>query len=160
MLSWQPAVPFPLTAEAFVLQVLPFLPPGRGALILILGGLLVLPVSLLMSRVGSRSGQAVAPLAFIPVAAPPAARPWAGTGIERAIRQAVGGTQLLSAAPGHYVVQLNRCDSCIRRVPGCGHERDAIERAVAPYLAAARVSERLCAQERRRAACTFDIWGR
>jgi hypothetical protein len=194
------------------LAVLPFLPPGRGALILILGGLMVLPLSLLMARVGSRQparkGRG-APMAFIPVPAPsqhghsyvppanaqpysafhpapapavthspqpthadgmawqevaqpqPVSRPWAGTGMERAIRQAVGWTQLLGAEPGHYVLRLGRCDSCLRRLPGCERERAAIARAVAPYLQNAHVTERACGQrDRRHAPCTFDVQGR
>ena len=194
-----------------LLAVLPFLPPGRGALILIFGGLMVLPVSLLMSRIGSRAG---AGLQFVPVPADPAPpahptrtghtgvaahagyramhavpapvphappashdgghrsatstahglaqRPplapalWGGTGLERALRVAVGATQLVSATPGHYVVRLQRCESCARRLAGCEAERSAIERAVAAYLPHPRVTERVCAQ-RERQSCTFDI---
>src|SRR5205823_1132842 len=59
------------------------------------------------------SGQAPA-AAWQDVPAPqPAARPWAGTGIERAIRQAVGWTQLVGAEPGRYAVRVGRCASCI-----------------------------------------------
>ncbi|HUR61799.1 MAG TPA: hypothetical protein VM286_05480 [Candidatus Thermoplasmatota archaeon] len=197
-----------------VLAVLPFLPPGRGALILILGGLIVLPFSLLMSRIGAgrpspalhtpqarhpdagasmqmltvpgatagarrawEAGSAVA-VAPVPVAfhetphhaahapaprpeapAAPAERPWQGTAMERALRTAVGGTTLLAAAPGHYVVSLGRCDSCARRLSGCGLERAAIERAMGPYFRQVAVLERTCAQRRRRAQCTFDIRG-
>lgn len=176
----------------------PFLPTGRGALILILGGLMMLPIALFMSRMGAphapqgrparqprRAGDPNAPLAFVPVAPIPApatapqawpaatprwqeawatpatpARPWAGTGLERALRQAVGGTHLLASAPGHYVVRLDACTSCARHAYGCAGERMAIERAVAPYLRDAVVAERACHQQDRRLACTFDIRGR
>jgi hypothetical protein len=180
MLPWQAAAPAPSTAQAIVLALLPFLPAGRGALILIFGGLLVLPLSLLMSGAPRRPAPAQ-PILFTPTAAPappippatspsvalpvpvafPASpRPWAGTGLERAIRRAVGATQLLAAAPGHYVVRLGRCDSCNRRLAGCERERAALARAVAPYLQQAQVAERACAQRGRREPCTFDIWGR
>jgi hypothetical protein len=189
-------LPFPAA-----LAELPFLPPGRGALILILGGLMVLPVSLLLSRPGARPAQAGEgrsflsvppasrspaspyasfadlstsatadpssateewPIPWQPVDSPgPGGRPWAGTGLERAIRKAVGWTQLLSVEPGHYVVRLGRCDSCLRHTPGCERERAALEGAVRPYLLEARVAERSCAQRDRRAQpCTFDIRGR
>lgn len=180
-----------------VLSVLPFLPPGRGALILILGGLIVLPFSLLMSRVGAaratsahgggsqsiltpyyaasgpqqsmamrerQDAHAVSdrqgwqPVAFHE-SPQPQARPWQGTAMERALRIAVGATQLVAATPGHYVVRLGRCDSCARRLAGCGRERGAIELAMTPYLRQVRVTETLCSQRQRRASCTFEIRG-
>ncbi|MCA1811723.1 MAG: hypothetical protein LC623_06895 [Halobacteriales archaeon] len=192
-----------MTRLALVLGVLPFLPPGRGALILMLGGLVVLPVSLLMSRMGARPVKAQprhAPLEFVAVpAAPPpvqaaqwqpveapaqpahaapvaqaaqalhprvahhaaqAARPWGGTGLERALRQAVGGTHLLLAEPGRYVVRLGRCDSCARHLHACEAERAALQQAVAAYLRDPHVAEVACGRLDRRTTCTFDIRGR
>jgi hypothetical protein len=190
-----------VTRLALVLGVLPFLPPGRGALILMLGGLVVLPVSLLMSRIGARPVKAQprhAPLEFVAVPAAPAAqaaqwqpvelqahpaqaapvaqatqalpphvahhavqaRPWGGTGLERAIRQAVGGTHLLLAEPGRYVVRLGRCDSCARHLHACEAERAALQQAVAAYLRDPHVAEVACGRLDRRTTCTFDIRGR
>jgi hypothetical protein len=178
------------------LAVLPFLPAGRGALILILGGLLVLPVSLLMSRVGLRplsaslqsvqvagtagggsglGASTVVPAAFIDVTGqvpyhgagahaparpmpPRVATGWSGSAMEHSLRQAVGGTQLVWAAPGHYVVRLGRCNSCARRLAGCEGERAAIERTMGQFLRSVRVLERTCGQ-RQRGGCTFEITG-
>jgi hypothetical protein len=183
-----------LLHAARLLEVLPFLPPGRGALILILGGLIVLPFSLLMSRVGAGRAASHAPRVPQPILAPyyqegssmralavpkpngsreaanpvafaevphmqTQARPWQGTAMERALRIAVGATHLLAASPGHYVVSLGRCESCARRLSGCGLERGAIERAMEPYLRRVQVTERACGQRSRRTACTFDIRG-
>jgi hypothetical protein len=181
----------PLTPAGLVLEALPFLPAGRGALILILGGLLVLPIALLFSRGGPRPRPE---MAFVPMARPhPPARPaqqapptypaqpthlaqpaqpvqpapqpavpqgrgWAGTGLERALRQAVGWTELVAAEPGRYLVRLGHCGSCARGAPACVEERGALERAVQPYLRHAQVAEQACAQAGGR-ACTFEIRG-
>lgn len=151
-----------------VLQALPFLPAGRGALILILGGLVVLPLSLLLSGPGKtavvpangrpRPAHASPARASAPAGRPQGARGWVGTGLERALRQAVGWTELLEAAPGHYVVRLGRCGSCAARAPACETERSALEGAVGPYLRGARVAESACVQWGGR-GCTFDIRG-
>jgi hypothetical protein len=151
-------------------------------LILIMGGLLLLPISLMMSRSGTRPATTRARFAEAGpaglgahAAATPAPAPaasgaaypephlatitvWEGSALERAIRQAVGGTRLVSAAPGQYVVRLSHCQSCAHRLVGCELERAAIERAMGAFLRHARVRERSCGQ-RDRMPCAFELTG-
>lgn len=123
------------------LAVLPFLPSGKGALILILGGLAVLPASLLWSRVSSGTQRWIA-------------------GLEQsAIRLGLGPCRVVSANVKSCVVLLTACPTCRgqgRHAHPCSREQRALLQAVAPRAPGARVVEVSC-NPRGRGACTFVV---
>ena len=96
---------------AVLLAALPFLPSGKGAIILILGGLAMLPLSLLGSRV--------------------TLRPWF-SGVERnAARLGLGPCRLLTRNSDRCLVALAACPTC--KVDGhgpCDRERRALQLAM------------------------------
>lgn len=123
-----------------LLAALPFLPNGRGALILILGGLAVLPVSLLWSTMTS-------------------ATQWVG-GIEpTAARLGLGPCRVVSADVHSCVVRLNACPTCReagQRPGSCERERGVLQAAVQTRAPNAKVIEVAC-NPSGRGVCTFVI---
>lgn len=124
---------------ANLLAALPFLPPGKGALILILGGLAVLPVSLLLSRTASGTQRWIA-------------------GIEQGSHGlGLGPCRIVSADVHRCVVLITACRSCRSGAhSGCQDERQILERAVKPRAPDARVVEVAC-NPSGQGACTFVI---
>lgn len=122
------------------LASLPFLPNGKGALILIFGGLAVLPASLLWSTVSSR-GQ------------------WA-TGIEPgAARLGLGRCRVSSADGASCVVLLTACAGCKgrpQRARSCDREANALLDLVLARAPNAKVVEVSCGRPHP-GACTFVI---
>ena len=123
------------------LAALPFLPSGKGALILILGGLAVLPASLLWSRASSGTQRWVA-------------------GLEQAgLRLGLGPCRVVSASVSSCVVLLSACPTCQGRGhdPGpCSREQLRLLEAVAQRAPGARVVEVSC-NPRGRGSCTFVV---
>lgn len=130
-----------LALLADALAALPFLPHGKGALILILGGLAVLPASLLWSRASAGTQRWVA-------------------GLEKgAIRLGVGPCKVVSADVRSCVVLLPACPSCrglARKGAPCVREQRVLEAAVAPRAPGASVVEVSC-NTGGRGACTFVV---
>ena len=121
--------------------VLPFLPSGKGALILILGGLAVLPASLLWSRASSGTQRWIA-------------------GLEQsAVRLGLGPCRVVSANVTSCVVLLTACPTCRtqgRHAHPCSREQQGLLQAVAGRAPAARVIEVSC-NPRGRGSCTFVV---
>lgn len=121
--------------------MLPFLPSGKGALILILGGLAVLPASLLWSRASSGTQRWIA-------------------GIEQgAFRLGLGPCRVVSASVSSCVILLTSCPSCRgqgRHAAPCSREQQRLLQAVTPRAPGARVIEVSC-NPRGRGACTFVV---
>ena len=140
-------------AHAGLLAGIPFLPAGKGALILILGGLAVLPFSLLWSR-------ARAPPA--PVLVGPRDAQWA-TGLQDVMTKAgVGPCRVLAVDAQRCIVSLASCGTChrarlIQRRPhGCEAERRALQKGARPLVPAAVVREIAC-DPLGQGACTFEV---
>lgn len=124
-----------------VLAALPFLPSGRGALILILGGLAMLPVSLFGSRMA-------------------AALPWAARVEREALRLGLGPCRVVSRDRDRCLVSISRCRTCLEQGPGpCDRERRALELAIHARAPQARVTEVSCkaGQAGSHGPCTFEI---
>ncbi|MFA5945098.1 MAG: hypothetical protein WC876_11610 [Candidatus Thermoplasmatota archaeon] len=123
------------------LAAVPFLPHGKGALILILGGLAVLPASLLWSRASSGTQR------------------WVAGIVPGAIRLGLGPCRVVSADVHSCVVVLSSCPSCRSRakpVGNCAREQQGLQTTVAPRAPDARVVELSC-NPSGRGACTFVI---
>lgn len=123
-----------------LLVAAPFLPRGKGALILILGGLALLPAALLLSR--SNSG----------------VKRWT-IGIEqRAVQHGLGPCQILQANLQTCLVAVRSCRSCggVGGQGPCKREEQALLLAVRPRAPAARVREVAC--NPRRGSCTFLVF--
>lgn len=121
-----------------LLAALPFLPAGRGALILILGGLAMLPISLLGSRLSS-------------------SLPWAARVEREALRLGLGPCRVVARDRGRCLVSLARCPTCLEDGGGpCERERRALELAIHSRAPRARVTEVSCTGSRR-GPCTFEI---
>lgn len=128
-------------AAALGAAVLPFLPSGRGALILILGGVAMLPLSLLWSRLASP--------------------PWTG-GVERdAPRLGLGPCRVLARTRERCVVAVAACPTCSQAGHGpCERERRALQLAIHARAPRARVVEVSCNGSRPGApkgTCIFEI---
>jgi hypothetical protein len=123
------------------LAALPFLPHGQGALILILGGLAVLPFSLLLSRASSGTQRWVA-------------------GLEQgAVRLGLGPCRVLSANVHSCIVSLTACPTCCatgRHASPCSREARALQAVVGPRAPGARVFEVSCNRSGR-GSCTFVV---
>lgn len=179
-----------MTFDAAVMEAataaLPFLPRGKGALILILGGLAMLAVSLLSARFSSgrvrlipaatstqgyRVGQPPAHTMATQTAARRHTRAVASAatvhlpawvaGIEGQVeRMQLGQGHVVRADADHCVVELAGCGSCRTRrrgAPrGCAEERRSIEQAVAVRAPWARVTEVAC-DAAGDGSCTFEI---
>lgn len=120
------------------LAAVPFLPSGRGALILIFGGLAMMPLSLLWSRVSSWA-------------------PWAGRVTKDAARLGLGPCRVLSRDRRRCVVALAACRTCQEDGGGpCERERRALQLAIHTRAPQAFVVEVAC-NGARHGACTFEI---
>jgi hypothetical protein len=131
---------FPTQVTEF-LAAAPFLPHGKGALILIFGGLAALPFALAWSRVT------------------PGVQRWT-VGIEqRAIQQGLGPCQIDDANLHNCVVTLTACPCRARvgRATGCLRELEVLRLAVRPRAPRARVVE-VSHDRARRGVCTFLIF--
>lgn len=165
---------FLYAAADSTVAALPFLPRGKGALILILGGMAVLVVSLLWSSLVPRSagvrGRASsrAHAFFAPASAPPSRAPamtpsqsvppWIAGVIELANREGLGRAALIMDGEARPVLRLSNCRTCQRRgtALGCEHERVTLERLVRTFMASGRVLEVSCNADRR-GTCTFEL---
>lgn len=123
-----------------LLAALPFLPAGRGALILIFGGLAVLPVSLLLSRASALAHRWVA-------------------GLEQGVEEGgLGPCRIVVADARSCVVRLTSCMTCRER-PGagggrCDREARGLRLAASRRAPRAKVVEIACSP---RLGCTFVI---
>ena len=126
------------------LAALPFLPRGKGALILILGGLVVLPFSLLWSRISSKNPRFVE---------------WVAGIEDGAARLGLGPCTIVAADMARCVVSLAACPTCRqnRRHAGpCERERRGLELAAKMLAPRATVVEVAC-NPSGQGACTFEI---
>lgn len=127
-----------LQAALAALAAVPFLPSGRGALILIFGGLAMLPLSLMLSRVASWA-------------------PWAGRVAKDAARLGLGPCRVLSRDSSRCIVALGSCRTCTEDGGGpCDRERRALQLAIHARAPQASVVELSC-NGARHGACTFEI---
>ena len=147
------------------------LPPGKGALILILGGLVVLGLVLLFVRFGSASAheaprghpRSEARSFVATLQGPKAFRavPHWVSGLDGELdRRHLGHGRLLLADAGRCVIQLEGCASCRTagsRMHACERERSAIEALVRAGAPGARVSEIAC-DVAGQGRCTFEIF--
>lgn len=159
----------------------PFLPAGKGALILVLGGFVMLGLALLAALFAPRPTslpvplrrnliRQTAPVSFM--SATPPAQPqglvraganapngWAWA-FERAAEQLpMGQGHVVDADGARCVYVLDRCASCVRHTRGrhgCERERNALQRAIQRLEPRALVSETAC-DVNGRATCTFEI---
>ena len=116
--------------------MLPFLPSGRGALILMFGGLAMLPLSLLGSRI---------------------AAPWTSRVARDAARLGLGPCRVLARDRQRCLVALAACPTCIERGRGpCERERRALQLAIHNRAPQALVVEVSC-NGARQGTCTFEI---
>lgn len=158
----------------------PFLPHGKGALILILGGMVVLCFSLLWSfltparrgpfparpssgRVvsGAHPGRALAtppPASPVAVAVAYQGTPWIRAVLATAGRAGLGRAELRLSGPGRHVIVLSNCRSCRgrRRGFGCEHERGMLEHVMRAFAPHGRVVETAC-NSASTGACTFEL---
>lgn len=120
------------------MAAVPFLPTGRGALILIFGGLAMLPLSLLGGRLG-------------------AVRAWS-TGLERnAARLGLGPCRVMARDAARCVVLVAACPTCRDQGRGpCERERRALQLALHARAPDAQVVEVSCNAPRFK-ACVFEI---
>ena len=123
------------------LAALPFLPSGKGALILILGGLAVLPASLLWSRASS------------------GAHRWI-VGLEQgAAGLGLGPCRVVSANVHSCIVRLSACPTCKGQGPHawpCLREQRGLQAAAQARAPGARVVEVSC-NPSGRGSCTFVV---
>ncbi|MEA3137757.1 MAG: hypothetical protein QOJ26_1071 [Thermoplasmata archaeon] len=137
--------PAELLQLADVLAALPFLPRGKGSLILILGGLAILPAALLLSRASSGTQRWVA-------------------GLEQtAVGLGLGPCRVLAADLHKCVVLLTACPTCTGSGRGrgshggpCVREQQALQLAIGPRAPGSRVVEIAC-NKAGRGACSFVI---
>lgn len=165
---------------AGVFGAIPFLPRGKGALILIFGGMAVLTFSLLWSSVLHRRSAAIEPdvqdttstrptrgslsirLAETPpppLGVPPDTRvAWLRTVMATAARAGLGQAELVQSESLRHVVLLTNCRACRgrRRGSGCEHERRLLEQIMRTFAPQGRVVELTC-NAGRRGACTFEL---
>lgn len=163
-----------------VLGAAPFLPQGKGALILILGGMATLALALLWSFFGPRPhrGAMLRPTRSRPmigvahgglVTRTVAARganptimdsgaPWVRTVMSTAVHAELGKPALVHSESGRHTIQLSNCRTCRtrRRGNGCEHERGILERAVKTFAPRGRVVELTCNSDPR-GTCTFVL---
>lgn len=121
---------------------LPFLPAGKGALILILGGLALLPASLLWSRTSSGTQRWIA-------------------GIEQgAAGLGLGPCRVVSADVNRCIVLLSACPSCRGQrshAAPCSREQRGLLAAVQARAPRARVVEVSC-NPSGRGTCAFVVY--
>lgn len=131
-----------LTRLADGVAALPFLPAGKGALILILGGLALLPASLLWSRTS------------------PGQQRWTA-GIEQgAASLGLGPCRVVSASVHRCIVLLPACPSCRAQGPHawpCTREQGVLLAAVQARAPGARVVEVSC-NPSGRGSCAFVVY--
>jgi hypothetical protein len=151
----------------FLAVGIPFLPPGKGGLILILGGLTMLALALLLLTVrpgripgGSRLasgpvGQTMAldlGAAQAPALAEP--EPWHRSLCVQASRRGAHRVNLLHTSPDSCIVVVESC-SCVRR-GRCSAERRAITTSARQIRRHARVRE-ICCRVGGTARCAFEV---
>lgn len=162
-----------------VFAATPFLPRGKGALILMLGGMLVLTFSLLWSFIVPRrpgvqplrSGTRIIPSAargqtFLKPQASPskasvfldAGAYWIRSILSTAARAGLGRPELLHSEPLRHVIRLYNCRSCVerRRGVGCEHERRTLEQVMQAFAPRGRVVELSC-NAGNPVSCTFEL---
>ena len=168
----------PLFAAELLLAVmgaLPFLPRGKGAAILIMGGMALLAFSLCWSMLVLRTArstlrsQARARGSPRQAPSPPAGHtpgpvmgirvPWLGTVLATAVRSGIGEPQITRLETNRQVLRLDNCRACRGRrgAPGCERERAALERVLCAMSPHAEVTEIACNTDRK-GACTFELW--
>jgi hypothetical protein len=122
------------------LGALPFLPAGKGSLILILGGLAVLPISLMWSRMASGTQ-------------------WC-SGLEHAaLRLGLGPAHTRSADERRCFVVLTACPTCQTMGMGsgrCERERRSLQLAIVADAPEATVVEVAC-NPSGHGDCTFEV---
>lgn len=158
------------------IAALPFLPRGKGATILILGGILVLGLAFLLTLFspgranGSRAsrsahnGAATALAVPIVVRGPSAALNdkrlgWSGPLIRGVAHAGVQGMTILAVEPERVVVRLDRCRTCERqssRRLQCEPERRLFVRMGRATGQHVEVAELLCRQQGQ-GTCVFEI---
>lgn len=171
-----------LICQARVLAALPALPHGKGASILILGGLLMLTVALVWSMLqptvlpashdapgDRRQHRPVAQTAPQPSGAMPHVD-WNAPQathrleplLEAARQRGIGRMTVLATWPGRSLVRLDECPSCRRHAnPG----KECREAARMLREAAQQLGDQVTTEERRcrsrgHGACVFEVaWG-
>ncbi len=170
------------------LAAVPFLPNGKGALILILGGLAMLAFSLFIARLSSgpvppstfglvaQRRSNVAPVVFRAITGPKTDEQNVGTateisppgaewvaGLEASVeRLRLGRGRILRTDSDRCLFFLADCKTCRNRRAGehgCDRERKLIEGAVRRVASRARVTEMSC-DSSGQGACTFEIFRR
>lgn len=161
-----------------LVQALPFLPRGKGATILLLGGLAVLCSSLLWSlarprgrpSAGSSGRWGNAGLAAIRSLPSPTRlgspsgdakqQPrWLRAVMSDASRQGMAGIRLVQAGRNHAVLRPLACASCrlgSRPMHGCERERSILDRLLAAHARGGRVVEVACSATGR-TPCSFEL---
>lgn len=168
-----------------MVAVLPFLPQGKGATILILGGILVVAFAFVLSLFSGRAEPSAgrrstyagvsavarghaprleqARTAPLPVHQAPdsddAYLGWARPVVRAASSAGIGPMTVLNADPERVVVRLDGCGSCqrgIHRGNGCVGELSVMVTAVVDTRTSARVEEVMCHQWGH-GVCVFEI---
>ncbi len=131
----------PIELASHLAAAVPFLPAGKGATILILGGLAVLPLSLFMSRLATGTR-------------------WIGGIEKRATRLGLGPCRIVTVDDQHCIVSLAACGTCAHRTAGtgpCERERSGLELTAQRRAPEASVTELRCSTAGQR-GCTFEIY--
>ena len=158
---------------------LPALPLGKGAVILILGGLVALVLSLAWSLLSPRaaaaphvarafSGHAAALAAngsmaaahIVRVGAPAVELPtWLERVSDATLHMGFGNLRIVGADGASFLVTLTACRSCHRQgngSAGCALEARSLERAVRVFAPHAVASEVRC-HDRGQGLCVFEL---
>lgn len=157
-----------------VLGALPFLPRGKGAAILILGGMALLAFSLCWSMLVLRSARSTLRIQARTrnhprqTPRPTAAKtpslvmgirvPWLGTLLATAVRSGLGEPEIIGVEPNRQVLRLDNCRGCRGRQKssGCERERADLERVIRSLSPNAEVTETAC-NLGRKGACNFEL---
>lgn len=144
----------------------PFLPPGRGGLILIMGGLAMLAVALFSLSVSPRSypGFVHTPRAVFATAMSASSRTsasqpavqWPQYVQNAAVSEGLGQPLVLAVQGTRCTLLIEHCRSCRRRKRHCTRERRALQRAARRLSRHAEVREVSCNIDRRH-ACAFEL---
>lgn len=159
----------------YYIATIRFLPLGKGAVILMLGGFLMLMITLLWSLMMPRpgpvgtgprqvaTGRAPPRAMFGPgggaVATRPVARPRWLVSVDTAARRArLGHVEVVGSSAGRPRLRLTECQSCRGRgsIEGCTAERDVIGRAVVVTEPEATVVEVSC-RAHDGETCVFEV---
>jgi len=163
-------------SAAIFLAFWPFLPLGKGALILIFGGALMITVSFVWigirphSRVileadleprphVSFTSMVLEPRPPRPIKAPAADASWSASFQERAMTIGLPHMEVVTAGPDRCVMIVRHCPSCERLGPhegGCENERARLERVAHVDIPDAFVTEVTC-DLMHSGACVFQV---